>query len=340
MPPRELPSGKIDPSLLRQLLKELPTSDRVLIKPGVGVDSSGLRVDSDRIAVAVDPITFAGEDLHFYSIAVNVNDVVCQGCEPLWYSVSLLLPPGTTETKFKSLWHSLNEVLNDFRIDSAGGHTEVTDAVNRPVLAGQVIGEPLVQDFLDPAAAEPGDHLYQWRPAGIEGLALLAREHGQQLSNLIPDDTGLDYYAKLLEDPGICVWPDCRHLFKTGDLKALHDPTEGGLATGVHELAEAAGCGVEVFEDNILWPRGIKKLLGKLGADPLGLLSSGCLLAVYPEKLSDQSADPGAPCNITRIGRLTDSSERKLVAGDGVGSPLPRYHRDQLLTAFENLEDS
>ncbi len=320
-----LPEGKLEPALLEELLTELPTDATITIKPGLGFDSAGIEVEGDYISAATDPITFAAQNIGLYSVAVNINDIVCQGCRPRWSTASLMLPPGTPEQELKSLWRDLAQALKKWDVAAAGGHTEVTDAVNRPLLCGQMIGEPVGENLLDPREAKSGAYIYQWRPAALEGLSLLARENEDKLAKYISRNN-IKKMKSLLQDPGICVWPEAEKMLRMEELTALHDPTEGGIATAIHELADAAERGVEIREDSLLWPPGGKELARKLEIDPLGLLSSGCLLVVTSDKLSD----PG-DYSLTQIGRFTEDQEKILVDSQGSAVPLPRYNQDQLL---------
>jgi len=320
-----LPEGKLDPDLLKELLAELPTDESITIKPGLGLDAAGIKVETDYISATTDPITFAAENIGTYSVAVNINDIVCQGCRPRWYTASFMLPPGTTRQELKHLWRDLKQALKKWNVAAAGGHTEVTDAVNRPLLCGQIIGEPVAEKLLTPQDIKPGAVLYQWRPAALEGLALLAREHEEKLKEYINTEK-LIRLKKLLEEPGICVWPEAEKLLQIKELTALHDPTEGGIATAIHELAEASGCGVKIRENNLLWPPGGIELARNLGIGPLGLLSSGCLLVVTNEKLIKPSE-----FSLTEIGRFTGGQDKILVNSRGKTTALPRYNQDQLL---------
>ncbi len=328
-----LPEGKLNSELLSGCLSELPTDEDVVIKPGIGIDAGGIKVRSEYISIAADPITFAAENIGHYSVAVNINDVVCQGCRPRWYAASLLLPLGTTEKDLKEYWQDLVQALNRWQITAVAGHTEVTDAVERPLLCGQIMGEPLGEKLISPEGAKAGQAIYQWRPAALEGLALLTCEYEKKLTAWLDSET-VDQLKKLLDDPGICVWPDSRKLFNYGEPVALHDPTEGGVATAIHELADAAGCGVRGDAAAIKWPDKAEKLFSGLSIDPLGLLSSGCLLVVY-----DASFEPPSVLGLNKIGELTEEKERIMIDTAGEKNPLPRYSQDQLLKAFKIMEE-
>ncbi len=328
-----LPEGKLDADILRKSLERLPTAESIVIGPRVGVDAGVIKTSSDYLSVAVDPITFTTRQIGVYSVAVNINDLVCQGFRPVWYSTSLLLPVGTTRSQLEIIWEDLVEALEQWNIAVVAGHTEITDGVNRPLLAGQMLGVPLQDLPLDPANANPGEGIYQWRPAALEGLALLACEFPQAWERLFPE-LELSYFQNLLNEPGICVWPAARELFSTAMPSALHDPTEGGIATALHELAEVAGTGLVVEQNKIVWPDHSEEIFQKIPVDPLGLLSSGCLLVVYSEK-QYQKLGPAVRENLRRLGRLTANPGIYMLDSSGNSRKLPKFTQDQLLKGFD-----
>ncbi len=177
-----LPEGKLPPELLSELLNDLDHDDPdLIVPPGIGRDAAGLRMKKGNVAVTSDPITFATERLGTYSVAVNVNDVACLGCRPRWFSCDLLLPVGITEPELRRIWGELLQQLRRYDTRLIGGHTEVTAAVEHPVIAGQMIGEAEVDPLLHPGRARPGDRVLIGRGAAIEGTALIARQRRDDL---------------------------------------------------------------------------------------------------------------------------------------------------------------
>ncbi len=270
--------GKLPHEFLSKLLHQLPPHDAdLIIPPGVGRDAAGLKIGDKLVAVTADPITLTVDHLAMYSVAVNVNDIACLGCRPKWYTGVLLLPPDTTEKQVEKIWSELMKELDRYNIQPIGGHVEVTETVNQPVLIGQMIGEMLGDSLLDPALAKSDDKILLWQKISIEGTALIAREKTSRLREKF-SASEISHMQNLLFDPGICVWPFVEKLLPRDGVVALHDPTEGGLATALHEVSEASGCGVNIHYDSLPFLPETLLLAEHLKFNPLGLLASGCLL--------------------------------------------------------------
>ena len=264
--PTLLPTGKLPHDLLSRLLSGLPPDPSVLVGPGWGRDVAVLEVDDgpDLLVATADPITFATAALGEYALAVNLNDLATSGGEPRWLLVTLLLPAGqATEEGAAEIFRQLRAAADRYGVALVGGHTEVTPAVTQPVVCGAMLGTVPRGEYLTAAGVRPGDAILALGPAPVEGTSLLAREH-----------------TALLYEPGICVLPYARLLREAGvEVHALHDPTEGGLATGLWELAGASGVGIEAdLERAPRLPLG-QRFCAALGIDWRGLIASGCLLA-------------------------------------------------------------
>jgi len=88
-----LPAGKIDNQILSKLLKDYSSvDDKVLLGPGIGEDAAAIDMGDRVLIVATDPITFATDEIGYYSVMVNANDVATTGADPMYYSVTILVP--------------------------------------------------------------------------------------------------------------------------------------------------------------------------------------------------------------------------------------------------------
>jgi len=328
-----LPPGKLPSSLLRRLLASHDTPDpSVLVGPGVGVDAAALAVGDTVLVLKTDPITFASEDAARYLVNVNANDIACLGAAPRWLLVTALLPEGkTTPALVETQFRQLRDACAQTGISLVGGHTEITLGLDRPILVGQMLGETAQDRLLRPGGAQPGDRLLLTKAIAIEGTALLARELRARLLPLVGAAI-VDRAADLLRDPGISVVRDANLLLDAGGVTALHDPTEGGLATGVRELAGASGCGAFVNADVVPILPETAAITGALGLDPLGLLASGSLLAaVRPEAVpAALAAADAAGLPTTCIGKLTPPAQGfTLLVQDGPRE-LPAFTSDEV----------
>lgn len=335
--------GKLPGALLAELLSGHRIDDpSVVVGPGVGRDAAAVDVGEGLLVVKADPITFVGERAPFYLVNINANDLACMGATPRWMLVTALLPEGkTTEALVRQLFDELDAACRDRGISLIGGHTEITAGLDRPILVGHLLGTVSRDRLITPGGAKPGDRLLLTRPIAIEGTALLATELRDRLSASVPPAV-LDRAARFLEDPGISVASDAQVLIETGGVSALHDPTEGGLATGVRELAVAAGAGAVVGRSNIPVMPETRAIADALGLDPLGMLASGSLLAAVPpeniERVEQACRERDMP--FAWIGKITPP-ERGIVLRDGNAEiELPAFSTDEVARALAEHEES
>ena len=333
-PNRPLETGKLPGPLLDHLVDTYRTAPdpTVVVAPGYGLDAAAIDVGADLpIIVNSDPITFATDAAAAYLVAVNANDIACMGGIPRWFSVVLLLPEETTAGVVETLFADLQTACNASGVSVIGGHTEVTAAVNRPVFVGTMIGTAGPAGVITPGNAQPGDDLLLTKWIGIEGTALLAREKAAELEPVLGSPL-VRRAAKLLRLPGISVVADAMAVLSTSGVRALHDPTEGGVATAIHELASASGCGAEVLVRALPILTETRMICDYFAIDPLGLLSSGALLiAADPVHRAGIVAAAGsAGIQVSHIGRLAALSAGITMIGEAGRSALPRFDADEV----------
>jgi len=326
-----IPPGKLPADLLAELLGGLPPlpSD-VLVGPAPGEDACVLAVGAgdgvDSVVVAAtDPITLTGAAVGRLAVVVNANDVAVMGAAPRWFLAAVLLPPGTTAADVRALFGSMTDALADVGATLVGGHTEVTPVVSQPVVVGQMLGTPVAGRVVRTAGARPGDVLVQVGPVPVEGAAVLAAEAGDRLSAV--DATAWAAAAAAVDNPGISVVDAALDAARLG-ATAMHDPTEGGLAAGLHELAQASGTAVRVRGGDVRWFDPGVIVCRAVGADPWATLASGCLLATFP---SGAAAAAVAALNgrgraAAEIGDIVAGPPAVLVDGRALARPA----RDEL----------
>lgn len=327
---KTLSLGKLPASILDDLLKEIKITDPALIiPPGSGLDAAGLKLEKNLYAFATDPITFATKNIGTYAVAVNVNDVACLGCKPRFFACNLLLPENTTETQLKHIWQDLIAALDRFNIQIIGGHTEVTQCVNLPVIVGQMLGEAIGNNLLSPVNAAVGDKILLYQAISIEGTALIAQELKSKIQPHF-SSAEIAEMSALLENPGICIWPFVKELLPNPAIIGLHDTTEGGIATALHEIADAAHLGLEIFYEKIPILDSTRKLSEILALNPLGLLASGSLLVICKAQVSDAIIKKFGKEKIVEIGCFTEGNSRILVK-QHASENLPRFSQDEYL---------
>ena len=321
-----IPPGKIPAALLRELLGALPPAPpEVRLGPAVGEDACAIDVPAGTLVVATDPITLTGAGVGRHAVVVNANDVAVMGVRPRWFLAAVLLPPGTDEAQARALFRSLADGVAEAGVTLVGGHTEVTHAVCQPVVVGQMLGLAEDRRFVPTGGVRPGDAVVQAGPAPVEAAAVLADEAGPRLAQL--DVATLARARAALRDPGISVVEAALAAAALG-ATALHDPTEGGIAAGLAELAEASGVALRIDPERVLWFEPGRAVCRALGADPWGALASGALLGAFPPERAaaacEALAKQGVPARV--IGRAEPG--RGVALCDG--APLPEFAQDEV----------
>jgi hydrogenase maturation factor len=326
-----IPPGKLPVALLRELLAALPPlPPEVRLGPRVGEDACAIDLPAGTLVVATDPITLTGSGVGRHSVLVNANDVAVMGVRPRWFLAAVLLPDPCSEAEVRALFASLRAGLAEAGVALVGGHTEVTAAVRAPVVVGQMLG--LAEDgrFVATGGARAGDLIVQAGPAPVEAAAVLAAEARERLGSVDVDT--LARACGALREPGISVVEAALAAAALG-ATALHDPTEGGLATGLAEVALASGLRLVVDPERVLWFEPGRAVCRALGADPWGALASGALLAAFPPDRAaaacEELAKRGTPARV--IGEA--SPGRGVALRDG--SPLSEFTRDEVARVLE-----
>jgi hydrogenase maturation factor len=294
-----LPAGKLPGDVLGRLLERHAVRDeRVLIGPGTGRDAAAIRFGDSALVVKSDPITFPIDRPAHHLVHINANDIACQGAKPKWLLVTALLPHGIATAEMAStLFADLNRCAAEVGVEVIGGHTEITIGLDRPILVGTMLGETAVDRLVDPRNARPGDRLLMTKTAGIEGTVILGSELGPLLRERGLADATISAAEAMIHDPGISVLAEARALVEADAVSALHDPTEGGIATALRELAIAARSGLVISRDAIPVAHPTRAVADAVGVDPLGMLASGSLLAAVPKERMQAAEE-----SLTRLG--------------------------------------
>ena len=343
-------AGKLPADLLARLLARLPKDPRLLLGPGVGRDAAALDLGGGRVLVAkTDPVTFATDQIGRYAVHVNANDVACLGARPAWFLATVLLPEGAAPELAEEIFEQVRSACEELGVVPVGGHIEITIGLQRPIVSGAMLAETTREALVRPDGARAGDHLVLTKGIALEGTALLARDAAQALRTRGVSPEEIEAAARLLVRPGISVVPEAlaacrvvqpgrRRAAASRAVHALHDPTEGGLATALVELAQASGLGVRLRRGDVPILPETAAVCGALGLDPMGLLASGALLIAVAREGCDAVCDAvraegmAAAC----IGELAPGREDVIMDSQNA-EPLPRFERDELARFLAGL---
>jgi hydrogenase maturation factor len=335
--PARLPVGKIPADLLAALLaRSAPRrpDPALLLGPRPGEDAAAVRVGDRAVVLATDPVTFATAELGWYAVHVNANDVAVCGAAPRWFLATVLLPEGAPPELPLAIVDQIVAACAEVGATLIGGHTEVTAGLPRPIIIGAMAGEVAAEGLITTGGARPGDTLLLTRGIAIEGTALIATEFAGAVDAALGAEAGRRC-RNFLRAPGLSVVAAARVAAQAG-VHALHDPTEGGLATALHELADAAGCGLLLDAAAVpIYPE-TQALCAHFGLEPLGLLASGALLiAAAPAGVPRLQADlaaAGIPAAV--IGQMLPAGAGRRLQRNGTTVDLPRFARDEVARLF------
>ena len=329
--------GKFPPSLLEKLLRKSKVSDpTVILGPGVGEDAAVLELGDTLLVAKSDPITFATDRIGWYAVQVNANDVACTGGVPRWFLATLLVPERFTEDQAEELFNQVLDACSAIGVTLVGGHSEVTYGIDRPMVAGTMLGVVTRDRLIKTGGAQEGDSIVVTKGIAIEGTALLALERAAELRNAGVADDLITQSAELLDSLGISVIVDAQTACDTVRVHSMHDVTEGGLITGLREVASASGLGLAIEEDSVPVLPATSQVCQALGLDPLGLLASGALLITLPpgDVPSLLSALEKRGIDGWEIGLMLAPEEGLISIGRGGEVELPRFSRDELARYF------
>ena len=332
--------GKIPSDLLEVLLSKVDISEpRVIMCPSVGQDSALIEFGDQILVAKTDPITLASENIGWYAVQINANDVACSGAKPRWFMCTMLLPKSYMEDDISKLFQQILESCHQLDVSLIGGHTEITQGISQPIVIGCMLGEVHKDRVVTTNGARPGDSILITKGISIEGSAVLARDSREKLLNSGVEPSCINKAADFLFSPGISVVKDAITACSTSQVHSLHDPTEGGLATGLWEISKASNTGMLISEKDIPVLPECETICKSLGINPLGLLASGALLITLPnsdtERLIAALSETGI--SATQIGTIKEPSFGVMIEGKDGLKPLPTFERDELARFLEDL---
>ena len=276
------PAGQASARAAATLLRYHGAPDRrVIVGPRFGEDAAVIDLGTQYLILKSDPVTFTADEIGWYAVHVNANDVAVMGARPAWFQATIIVPAGTTPAVVRDIFRDIDRSARSLGIAVTGGHTEVSPAVRQPIVAGDMQGVVPRDRLVTSAGAAVGDVVVLTKAAGIEGTSIIARRFPRDARRVL-GARGQQAAARFHHVPGISVVPEALLAARRG-ATAMHDPTEGGVAAGLFELAAASHTRFVVDLDHIPVLRHTAQLCDHFRIHPLGLIGSGALLLTLPE---------------------------------------------------------
>jgi hydrogenase expression/formation protein HypE len=332
---RPLPGGKLPNPFLERFLSQFTFEDpSVIVVPAVGEDTAAVDIQGEEVLILKsDPVTIVTDSIGLYAVLVCANDIATSGATPRWMLTTLLFPVGTSALDVYRVMRDLYGICRKHGITLCGGHTEITDAVSRPIISGMMAGTVKKSRLIEKRNMAPGDVVLLTKRVAVEGTAIIAKELGGRLRKLGLSEKEIAIAQGFLSM--LSILEEARIAADSKGVSAMHDITEGGLATAIHELAIAGGCRIQVRMESIpVYPL-TQKICSLLSISPMGMIGSGSLLICckkdYVDRLMKDMRD--ASIEVSQIGQI--------VAGSGVeatknGEPTtwPSFPTDEIVRLF------
>lgn len=304
-----LKTGKLDSKLLEEIVFENIKFRRpeVLTRPGIGEDCAVVDFGSYECILSTDPITAAINDIGRLAMHVSCNDVASNGVEPLGIMLAVLLPEGTTEAEINEMMRQAGEVSEELGVEIIGGHTEITAAVNKPVIVSTAIGRGKKWASQNAENMRPGDLIYITKTAGLEGTGIIAWDKAEDLREFLSEEE-LDHAKSLISR--VSVVKEGVLAGRVGT-NGMHDVTEGGILGAVWEMCQVAKTGAEVWLDKIPVEDVTRKICDEYDIDYLRLISSGSMMIMVapPKKEEMEKIMAENQIQFTNIGIIRNRHE-------------------------------
>lgn len=322
--------GKLPNEVLEEIVLDnlKHKRDEVLVHAGIGKDCAVIDFGGKGCIVTSDPITGASKNIGKLAVHVSCNDIATTGGEPVGLVLTMLLPKDTTIEEVKEIMKDASEESKKLNVEIIGGHTEVTDVVNKIVLVTTVIGMHDIDKIVGVNPdVKPGDKVIITKAAGIEGTSIIAYDLEDKLVGKISDELiqeGKDMARQ------ISVVKEGKIAAEHG-AKYMHDITEGGVLGAVWEAAKSNEVGIRVYEEDIPVKQSTIEMSKLLKINYLSLISSGSMMIVSSSESADVIITELSKENIeaTVIGEVTESSDI-VISKDGVDTPIESPGSDEI----------
>ncbi|MEF9935549.1 MAG: AIR synthase family protein [Clostridium sp.] len=308
--------GKLPNEILKnEILSKINIDNRdVLVGPGIGEDCSIIDFGEEKCVITTDPITGATSEIGALSVHISCNDIASAGVRPIGVMVTILAPVDSTVEDIKKVMDDIVRSCSELSVQVLGGHTEVTDAVNKMIVSITAIGKG--KEVVTTSGAKIGDDIVVTGYAGLEGTVIIASDREAVLSKHFTLDE-ITNMKDMMESISVVETGILAAKFK---VNSMHDATEGGILGAIYEVGEASGLTVKIYEDIIPIKEETKKVSKIFNLDPYRLISSGSMIITTDrgEELCTYLKSHGI--NSAVVGKITN--EENILVKNGVSTVL------------------
>lgn len=303
-------SGKVSENILiRSIIKRIKTKrEEVTCGAGVGTDCAVLSFGGEEeTVVSTDSVSGPIEEVCVYGLHKALNNVAAAGAEPVAVMLAMMLPENTEEKMLQDMMKQAEEICAHYHIQIAGGHTEVTGAVQIPLLTVTGIGKRKKKNETL-FTVEPGQDVVVSKWIGLEGTVKIVKERREELLTRYP--------VKMIDEAAaferfLSVIPEAATAGESG-VCGMHDVSQGGIFGALWELAQRAGVGLEIDLKKLPVRQETIEICEFYDLNPYELASGGCLLMTAKDGPGLVAALEKKGIYAVIVGRTTAGNDRVL----------------------------
>ena len=273
----------------------------------------GARLAFSTDSFVVDPLFFRGGNIGELAVSGTVNDVAMSGAVPLYLSAGFVIEEGLAVSALGRIVESMATRADEAGVSVICGDTKVVDKGKGDGIFINTSGIGLIPPgvSLSPDKARPGDAVILSGEIGLHGIAIMTQREGLEFDAPIESDcANLNFLVKDM-------------LAASDEIRVMRDPTRGGIASALNEIAKASGVGIVLDEPAVPVPRTVRSACEILGLDPFYVANEGKLLAVVaPDQaenvLKTMQRNPLGEKSVV-IGHVDETNPGMVVAKTGIG---------------------
>ncbi len=270
--------GKLTNQLIKRVFAtSFANTHLAPLHDGAVLEVGGARIAFSTDSFVVSPIFFPGGDIGDLAVNGTVNDLAMCGARPLYISCGMIIEEGLPMEELQRVVGSMQRAAKLAGVQLVTGDTKVVDRgkADKLFINTSGIGEVIAGVRVDPGSIRAGDVVVLSGEIATHGIAIMSVREGLEFESAIASDT---VALNRLVERIVEVCPEVR---------VMRDPTRGGIASALNELAEASGTGIEIAEESIPISGEVRGACEILGLDPLYVANEGKMLAVVPETFAD-----------------------------------------------------